>query len=160
MEPEHFLAAIKGYGGYSTTLVVIVFGFLTWWKVLPSLIDAIANRRSKIEERLGDEMEAMSARFMAQIAAADGRHEDCIKGQNDLRDRMSAMDLTIAEQNKTIAKLTSLSTDQARTITELNAQVAGMSAQARQATVSVLRSLPSEDMSPQMRDMKRKLDNL
>lgn len=139
------------------TGVFILLGM--WWKGLPNLITAFADRRSKIEERLGAEMDAMSKRWEDRIAQADKSHDDCMKGQESLRERINQMDRTIAEQNATIARLAGLTTTQAQTISELNSQVASMHAQARQTSASVLRVLP-ENTSPQMRSMKHKLDNM
>lgn len=96
------LESLRGLGGYSTTIALIVGGLLTWWKVLPSIIDAIANRQSKIEERMGSLLDDATARFTRQIAEADQRHADCMEGQRKLVARIDEQDAKIAEQSRTI----------------------------------------------------------
>ncbi len=101
----HFLESLKGYGGYSTSIVVIIVALATWWKVLPSVIDALANRQSKIEERMGKLLDDATQRFEKQIAAADARHEHCMEGQEELQREVKRLrDHSIA-QDKTIEGL-------------------------------------------------------
>ncbi len=83
---------LKGWGGYTTTVTLIVGGLLSWWKVLPALIEAISNRQSKIEERMGKLLESATTRFETQLAASDKRHADCMEGQETLRKRIVALE--------------------------------------------------------------------
>lgn len=85
------LTEIKGYGGYSTTIVLL---FL-WWKGLPQVLEAWSNRQSKIEERMGKLLEDAQVRFAGQIREADSRHEKCIEGQEMLRLRVAELEGTI-----------------------------------------------------------------
>lgn len=101
-EATGFLQEIKGFGGYTTTATLIIFGLLTWWKVLPSLIDALANRQSKIEERMGKLLEDATARFTREIEAADKRHDDCMAGQERLVSRIGVLEDKVAEQQQCI----------------------------------------------------------
>jgi len=114
--------------------VLVIFCLIAWWKALPAVIDAISNRRSKIEERLGAEMDAMAKRFTEQIAAADSRHDDCIRGQTELQQRITAQDGVIAQQNDTIAR-------QSNTIVQLSDQVAGLKTSNQQLQMSLASSL-------------------
>ncbi len=86
--------------------VLVIMGLVAWWKGLPAVIEAIANRQSKIEERLGREMDAMSQRWEARLEAADKQHQECVKGQEALRERTNKQDVIIAKQNETIANQT------------------------------------------------------
>lgn len=97
-----FAEALKGYGGYTTTVAIIVGGLLTWWRVLPALIDAMANRQSKIEERMGNLLTSATERFARDIEAADRRHDECIQGQEMLRKRIDQQDHKIREQQECI----------------------------------------------------------
>ncbi len=105
MPTTAFLESLKGYGGYSTTVVIIVFGLMTWWKVLPSVIDAISNRQSKIEERIGKLLDEATPRFERQIAAADERHEHCMEGQEALQREVNRLREHSVVQDKTIEGL-------------------------------------------------------
>lgn len=96
------LEGFKGLGGYTTTGTLVVIALLTWWKVLPAIIDAIANRQSKIEERMGSLLDDATARFTRQIAEADQRHDECMNGQRKLVERIDEQDAKIAEQSRTI----------------------------------------------------------
>jgi len=101
-EATGFLQEIKGFGGYTTTATLIVFGLLTWWKVLPTLIDAMTNRQSKIEERMGKLLEDATARFTREIEAADKRHDDCMAGQDKLLGRIDVLERKVGEQQQCI----------------------------------------------------------
>ena len=103
---------------------------IAWWKGLPAVIEAMANRQSKIEERLGAEMDAMSARWEARLEAADKQHQECIAGQDALRDRITKQDATIALQNDTIAQ-------QTKTITDLNERITGLKLSNEQLQISL-----------------------
>lgn len=147
-------------GGAGVWVGVALF-FRFTWVGLPAVIEAFANRQSKIEERLGAEMDAMSKRWEERIAAADRSHEDCMKGQEALRNRIDEMDKTISNQNQTIAMQSRTVAEQTQTITDLNAKVAGMTAQAQQTTASVLRAFPDPDnMSPQLAKAVRTLKEI
>lgn len=116
---------LKGWGGYTTTLTLIAGGLLTWWKVLPALIDALANRQSKIEERMGALLRDATDRFSRQIAEADARHADCMEGQRKLLER-------VEEQDEKI-------TAQSRKLQEQDETIAGLRAQFRSMQVSAVR---------------------
>lgn len=103
------LENLKGFGGYTTTLAIIIGGLLAWWKVLPAFVDAISNRQSKIEERMALLLENATARFTRDIAAADLRHADCMAGQDKLLARIDALEEKSAAQQACIE-------DQQRTI--------------------------------------------
>ena len=64
--------------------VLVVLSLVGWWKGLPSVLEAFANRQSKVEERMGQLLEDATARFTREIAAADKRHDECIHGQQEL----------------------------------------------------------------------------
>jgi uncharacterized coiled-coil protein SlyX len=129
-------------GGVGVWVLVLMFAG-TLWRGLPKVIDAIANRRSKIEERLSVEMDAMAARFSGQIVDADHRHEECIRGQEALRSRIDGQDKIIATQGETIAKQNQTISAQSQTIFELNNDLQGLRAQHRQAGQSIVELLPS-----------------
>jgi len=93
---------LKGLGGYTTTVTLIIGGLLTWWKVLPSLIDAISNRQSNIEHRMGELLASATERFEKQLASADKRHDDCMAGQERLVARINEQDVKIAELSRTV----------------------------------------------------------
>lgn len=101
----HWAEALKGFGGYSTTATIIVFGLLAWWKVLPAFIDAISNRQSKIEERMGKLLEDATARFQREIAAADERHHDCMEGQRLMALEVDRLRDCVNDQQATIEGL-------------------------------------------------------
>lgn len=79
---------------------------IAWWKGLPPVIEALVNRQSKIEERLGAEMDAMSRRWEERLETADKQHKACHEAQEALRERVVAQDGIIAQQNDTIARQT------------------------------------------------------
>ncbi len=92
------------------TLVAMLLA--AWWKGLPTFLDAMANRQSKIEERMGKLLDDATTRFTRELAEADKRHEECIQGQERLRVRMEAQgarmevqDQCIREQQSTIEGL-------------------------------------------------------
>jgi len=114
--------------------VLVALAFRVTWVGLPAIIDAIANRQSKIEERLGAEMDAMSVRWTARIEEADARHEHCEAGQRILMERVTAQDGIIAQQNDTIAR-------QSNTIVQLSDQVAGLKTSNQQLQMSLASGL-------------------
>lgn len=72
--------------------VLVVMGLAFWWKGLPTVIEAIASRQSKIEERMGALLTSATERFEIQIQAADRRHSECMEGQEKLRTRIVALE--------------------------------------------------------------------
>ena len=102
MEYADFL---KGWtpGGVGIWTLVIM-ALVAWWKGLPAFIDAMANRQSKIEERMGALLQQTTDRFSRELADADKRHEDCVKSQEVLRARIEAQDKKIAEQQECISE--------------------------------------------------------
>lgn len=132
-----YLEAAKGYGGYTTSVILLVGGLLSWWKVLPSLIDAISNRQSKIEERMGKLLDDATERFDRQIKAADDRHAECMEGQKRLQDRVTALE---------------------NEIDKLRDENAGLKKQRISAQVSAIRSAPDSISSPVIEDMVQSLE--
>lgn len=111
---------LKGWTPGAVGVWALLAAFLiAWWKGLPAVIEAMADRRSKIEERLGAEMDAMSKRWEDRLAHADEQHKECVAGQDQLRERIQKQDFTIATQNETIAK-------QTQTIVDLTEKVSGL----------------------------------
>lgn len=67
---------------------IILLGF---WKALPSVLDAFERRQSGIETRTEALLDAQTKRFNEQLAQADDRHEECMKGQQVLRDELDKL---------------------------------------------------------------------
>ena len=84
-------------------LVFMVLG--AWWKGLPRVLEAFANRQSKVEERMGQLLEDATARFSREIAAADQRHDECIKGQQELVNEVRRLRACVTEQQETIDQM-------------------------------------------------------
>lgn len=105
MPHPSFLEAIKGYGGYSTSLILIIGGLLTWWRVLPAVIEAISNRQSKVEERMGKLLDDATARFSRELMAADKRHDECMEASDRMRSEIDSLRGRVAEQDTTIEGL-------------------------------------------------------
>jgi len=77
------LEAIKGFGGYTTSVTLWIFALVTWWKGLPVLIEVLSkamdswqSRAASIEQRLQDTMALTLERYDRQLAAADKRIDD------------------------------------------------------------------------------------
>lgn len=85
--------------------VLVVLGLVGWWKGLPAVLEAIANRQSKIEERMGQLLEDATARFTRELAAADARHHDCMKGQSEMHLEVERLRECVQEQQATIDSL-------------------------------------------------------
>ena len=121
------LEAIKGFGGYTTSVTLWIFAALTWWKGLPILIEVLSkamdswsNRAASIEERLQASMSVTLERYDRQLAAADKRiddaeqrysesekrHEDCEERNRKLSKAFDAMrdELDLVKQDLTGAK--------------------------------------------------------
>lgn len=97
---EPFLAKFTpGAAGIWTVVALLLIG---WWKGLPSVLDAFANRQSKIEERMGKLLEEATLRFQREIAAADERHAHCMEGQDTLQKEVERLRTCVAEQQDTI----------------------------------------------------------
>ncbi len=88
-----------GATGIWTMVALLLLG---WWKGLPSVLDAFANRQSKIEERMGKLLEEATLRFQREIAAADERHAHCMEGQDTLQKEVERLRTCVAEQQGTI----------------------------------------------------------
>lgn len=128
--------------------MLVALVLIAWWKGLPQIITAIANRQSKIEERLGNEMDAMSARWTLRLEEADEQHAKCMAGQEALRARITAQDSTIATQNETIAK-------QSGTIVNLSNEIAGLRASNVQQQIALVESgAPSDAMKKAIVSLK------
>lgn len=99
------------------TLVALVL--LGWWKGLPGVLDAFANRQSKLEERMQALLDRSTERFEREIAAADERHDACMEGQKRLMIRVEELERGRDEDRKVIA-------EQTRTIEGLNHKITQM----------------------------------
>lgn len=82
--------------------VVVILMLIGWWKGLPAVLDAFANRQSKIEERMGKLLDDATERFTREIAAADARHDDCMKGQEKMQTEVERLRTCVNEQQATI----------------------------------------------------------
>lgn len=124
---EDFLPLLtKGWTpGGAGIWVLVVLSLVGWWKGLPAVLDAFANRQSKIEERMGKLLEDATARFTREIEAADKRHDDCMDGQQRLLSRIDTLEAKVADQQDCIER-------QQKTIE-------GLRRQAIQNSVSALR---------------------
>lgn len=122
---EGWLDLLKGIGSYGTPATLVLIGLLTWWQILPKLIDAISNRQSKIEERMGLLLDNATERFEKQLADADRRHDDCMKGQRQLVGRIDEQDKKLSEQSRLIDAQSDM--------------ITGLKAQLRQLQVSAVR---------------------
>lgn len=80
-------ATVGGVGIWS----IVVLLLLGLWKGFPGVLDAWSNRLSKEAERTDREI----ARLEAHIVAADNRHDECIKGQAELRSEVSRLNRII-----------------------------------------------------------------
>lgn len=60
-----------------------------WWKGLPAVLDAFERKQSGIEMRTEALLDAQTKRFNEQLAQADDRHEECMKGQQVLREEVA-----------------------------------------------------------------------
>lgn len=133
--------------------VIVLLGLAAWWKGLPSVIEAITNRQSKIEERMEARLKQADERFAEQITAADGRHADCVRETDRLRQRVNDQDQRIEHQ--------------AHRITELEEQVSaardqneGLKRQIVQMQVSTLRVTPDAAPDGIMAHMLEQLDKV
>lgn len=120
--------------------VLVVMGLVAWWKGLPAVIEAIANRQSKIEERLGQEMDAMSKRWEARLEQADKQHQECHAAQEVLRGRINDQDRIIAMQNETIAQ-------QSKTMAAQNEKLTAQDIVNRQLQIALAERLDNGDES-------------
>ena len=85
--------------------VLVFLSLGAWWKGLPKVLEAFANRQSKVEERMGQLLEDATARFSREIAAADLRHDECIKGQQELVSEVRRLRICVTEQQETIDQM-------------------------------------------------------
>jgi hypothetical protein len=99
-------------------IVILLLGVL--WKGAPAFIEALANRQSKIEERMAALLSTATDRFTRELAEADKRHEECMRGQELLRERIDRQDKKIREQQDCI-------NDQQDTIEGLKRQIGQVS---------------------------------
>lgn len=140
MEPavvSHFLAKITPGGVGIWALVALCL--MAWWKGLPAVIEVIANRQSAIEQRMGILLEQTTERFMRQLEEADHRHEECMRGQESLRERIVVLERDLRDANQHIAGL--------------NRQLAAMQ-------ISTVRVTPSMQPSQDIVDMMDRLDKI
>lgn len=85
--------------------VLVAISLIGWWKGLPAVLEALANRQSKIEERMGQLLEDTTARFTRELAAADARHHDCMEGQAKMVVEVERLRVCVQEQQATIDSL-------------------------------------------------------
>lgn len=138
---------IKGIGqSYGTPATLVIIGLLTWWQVLPKLIDAITNRQSKIEGRMAALLDSATERFEKELAAADKRHEDCMAGQQRLIARIDEQDEKLSEQS--------------RLIDSQQDMITGLKKQLRQLQVSAIRQEghPISEMAQRAVEALERLD--
>lgn len=94
---------LKGWTpGGAGIWVLVAISLAGWWKGLPAVLEALANRQSKIEERMGKLLEDATARFTRELAAADARHHDCMEGQAKMSGEVERLRICVAEQQETI----------------------------------------------------------
>lgn len=127
------------------TWTLVVMGLGMWWRGLPALIDAIANRQSKIEERMQGLLDRSTERFAREIEAADERHESCMEGQRKLIKRLEEVEAAREEDRKLI-------NEQTRTIEALNHKITQMQ-------VSAIR-VDGQAPSPMIEAAIRSLDEI
>ncbi len=99
------IGALIGKGwtpGGAGIWVLVAMALAGWWKGLPAVLDAFANRQSKIEERMGKLLEDATIRFTREIEAADKRHDECVKGQEELVLEVRRLRTCVTEQQETI----------------------------------------------------------
>jgi predicted nucleic acid-binding Zn-ribbon protein len=137
---------IKGWtpGGVGIW-VIVIGGLVAWWKGLPAFLEALANRQSKMEERMASLLQATTDRFTRELEAADKRHEDCMKGQERLIERIGQLERRGAEDRECIEK-------QQETI-------AGLKRQIVQLQVSAVRT-EGVGVSPVIQGVVARLDAL
>lgn len=104
---EHFATLLsQGWTPGAVGIWTIAGGLLVaWWKGLPAVLEAFANRQSKVEERMGQLLEDATARFTREIAAADARHEACMEGQEKMQAEVQRLNACVQEQQATIESL-------------------------------------------------------
>lgn len=103
MEAEIASIITKGWTPGGAGIWVLVFMALAgWWKGLPAVLDAFANRQSKIEERMGKLLEDATVRFTREIEAADKRHDECMESQHKMSAEVDRLRTCVAEQQETI----------------------------------------------------------
>ena len=98
---------------------LVIMALVGWWKGLPGVLDAFANRQSKIEERMQALLDRSTERFEREIAAADERHNDCIEGQRRLMERVDELEREAMVSRKII-------NEQAHIIEGLNHKITQM----------------------------------
>jgi predicted nucleic acid-binding Zn-ribbon protein len=137
---------LRGWTPGGVGIWVLVAAFLgAWWKGLPAVLDAFANRQSKIEERMGKLLEDATARFTREIAAADKRHDDCMEGQQRLLVRIDTLEDKVSEQQECIERQ--------------QATIEGLRRQAVQNSVSALR-VDGQVASPVIEAALQSLDKI
>jgi|SRR5882672_105949 len=90
MRIDDFLDAIKGYGGYTTSAILLGI----YWKGLPPVVRVISDYLDSWAKR----RDGFEARVNGQLAAADKRHEEaeerhkeCLEGQVVLRNEIAGI---------------------------------------------------------------------
>lgn len=135
---EELLGLItKGWtpGGAGIWVLIVLF-LAGWWKGLPAVLDAFANRQSKIEERMGALLDDATARFTREIAAADARHADCMEGQEKMQAEVERLRECVNEQQATIDGLKKQIIQMQ--VSAIRVEGAGAAAPFAQATISKL----------------------
>lgn len=99
MSVSEALEAAKGFGGYTTTGVVL----LMWWKGLPGLLQALERLVTVFTERnakIAATFDAQVKRLEEQLKAADARYEardhECQQRVSDMQERIDALETEIA----------------------------------------------------------------
>lgn len=120
---------------------LVIMALIAWWQGLPKLLDAITNRQSKIEERMGQLLADATTRFDRQIAEADRRLDECTKRHQQMEEHYERR---IAAMQGEIDGLHDL--------------VAGLKKQRVAVQVSAIRNAPDAISSPVIEDMVQSLE--
>lgn len=129
-----FLAKIN-FGTLPGWLQLAVW-VLILWRGVPTFLDAITNRQSKIEERMEARLKEADERYLKQIEAADRRHDECIKGQEKLQARVAVLE---------------------GQVDKLHEENAGLKRQIVGSQASAIRAAPDEVVTPLIRGMVENL---
>jgi uncharacterized coiled-coil protein SlyX len=156
------LAGIFGkitWGSVPTWIQVCIL-LLILWKGVPAFLDAISNRQSKVEERMEARLKDSDERYLKQIEAADRRHEDCMKANETLSERIDALEERDAKKSKIIAENGDLLVVAQQTIVKQSEEIAGLKRQIVQMQVSTLRVAPHTAADGVMDHMLTQLDQV
>lgn len=102
------LAALKGWGGYTTTAAILAL----YWKGIPPIIKVVSDTLdswSKRRDGFEGRMRQLLADADTRYNAAEARHDECMQGQTNLRSEMREQaklhDAEKRAQNDTLDKV-------------------------------------------------------